>query len=139
VRDGSENTPPGYLYIRRLAGSAHITPTSGGLFPSSLIAAELRGGAEDFLMLDIEGSAMEPVLRARDEILIDCRRTVPAQPGVFALDQGLGPVVRWVEFVPASNPPRYRVRAESQPPEPYEVETHAAGIIGRVVWFARRV
>lgn len=140
-RDRSESAgaPPGYVSVARLAGSVGVETTSAVLFPTSLIEAEFHGDARDFVIMEVEGPAMEPVLRARDQILIDSRRRVPVQPGLFALDQGLGPVVRWLEFVPGSEPPRYRVRAETPLSEPYEVEASTARLIGRVVWFARRI
>jgi len=135
--------PPGYVYVARLVrqGGAGDTsePAEATLVRERFIRTELRGDPGDFLAAEVEGPAMQPVLQSRDEILIDCRRRAPVQPGLFALDQGLGPVVRWVEFVPGSEPPRYRVRSETPLIEPYEVDADAAGIIGRVVWFGRRL
>jgi transcriptional regulator with XRE-family HTH domain len=140
---GQISAPTGYVYVPRLV-KERVDPEFTGLsaarlYPERLIRLELQGQPEDFWSSDIEGSVMDPVLRSRDEVLIDLRLRTPTQPGLFSLDEGLGPVVRWVEFVPGSIPARYRVRAEDPRVQAYEVQPEAAQMVGRVVWFARRL
>ena len=131
-----------YVGVARLPSETRDAPSRRGgagtvLFSERLISIEFRGKPDDFVVIEIEGSAMAPVLRPRDEILVDMRQKRPAQPGLFALDEGLGPIVRWTEFVPGSDPPRYRIRAEDQQTPPYEVQADTARILGRAVWLGR--
>lgn len=108
------------------------------LVPRSLVVDVLRGKPSDFLLINVRGDSMEPDFRHGDQILIDRRDVSPAQPGPFALWDG-----DWGEYV-IKNVERTRsgdVRifssnkkytAESAPSE-------ATRIIGRPVWFGRRI
>jgi len=109
------------------------------LLPSALIRGELRGAPLDFLAMDVEGQSMEPVLESGDRILIDRRKTNPSQGGLFVIWDGNGLVAKWLERVPDSDPPRLRVFSENQRFTSYDVLTEEARVIGRVVWFARRL
>lgn len=109
------------------------------LFPERLIVRELRGKPLDFLAMEVEGQSMEPVLMSGDQVLIDRRKVNPSQPGVFSLWDGYGLVVKWVERVHDSDPPKLRVMSENKRFSEYEVLAEEARIIGRVVWFARRM
>jgi phage repressor protein C with HTH and peptisase S24 domain len=109
------------------------------LIPESLIRTELGGDPEDFRLVRIEGSTMSPVLEHGDQVIVDHRRQIPAEPGLFLLDEGMGPVARWVQYIPGSDPPRYRISSENPRFDAYEVAATGAKLIGRIVWYARRV
>ena len=108
------------------------------LIPRALIVDLLRGKPTDFILLDVRGDSMEPDFHHGDQILIDRRDTSPAQPGPFALWDG-----EWGEYV-VKNVERSRsgeVRIFSTNPK-YQsemVETQSTRIIGRPVWFGRRL
>jgi len=143
-----EGLPEGYVAVPTL----EIKPGMGGggyaeddlmgppaLLPERLIVHDLRGKPLDFLLMEVEGQSMEPVLMSGDQVLIDRRKTNPSQPGIFSLWDGYGLVVKWVERVHDSDPPRLRVMSENKRFSDYEVLAEEARIIGRVVWFARRM
>lgn len=110
------------------------------LLPRRLIESELRGTAEDFALIEIEGQSMEPVLLSGDRVLIDRRSTNPSQAGIFALWDGFGIVVKWLDRIrDGGDVPRLRVLSENARFEPYEITLDEANIIGRVVWYARRL
>ncbi|HUX17073.1 MAG TPA: S24 family peptidase, partial [Phycisphaerae bacterium] len=142
-----DGPPAGYVAVPTL----EVRPGMGGagyadddlmgppaLFPEQLVIHELRGEALDFLAIDVEGPSMEPVLQSGDRILIDRRKVNPSQAGAFALWDGFGLVVKWVERIHDSEPPKLRVMSENERFSQYEVLLEEARIIGRVVWFARR-
>jgi phage repressor protein C with HTH and peptisase S24 domain len=133
VRPRPGSGPPG------VPQSEETNPGDAVLLPEGLIRVELRGRPEDFLVTEVEGSSMAPLLESGDRVLIDRRRTSPAEPGIFALDEGLGISLKWVEFIPHSEPRRYRIRAESRRFEPYDILAENASLVGRVVWFSRRI
>lgn len=139
--------PPERDYV-----SVEVLPTFGGaggggngdgdrakaLVPRALIVDMLRGRPDDFLLIDVRGDSMEPDFHHGDQILVDRRDVSPAQPGPFALWDG-----EWGEYV-VKNVERSRageVRIFSSNPK-YQTElAQAEGtrIIGRPVWFGRRL
>lgn len=111
---------------------------SVALVPRAMIVDVLRGQPGDFLLIDVRGDSMEPDFWHGDQILVDKRDCSPAQPGPFALWDG-----EWGEYV-VKNVERVRsgeVRIFSSNPK-YSQEAapaEATRIIGRPVWFGRRL
>lgn len=106
--------------------------------PRTLIEDELRGKAPDFEMIDVRGDSMTPDFQHGDQILIDKRDRNPRQPGPFALWDGDGYVLKVVERIPGRMG-WYRVFSVNDRYSPYEVEETETTIMGRPVWFARRL
>lgn len=108
------------------------------LVPSYLIRSVLRGQPSDFVLIRVRGDSMEPVFRQDDELLIDKRDRSPTQPGPFALwDAEWGEyVVKNVERVPGG---RVRIFSQNDKYTPAEVANQETNILGRPVWFGRRL
>jgi len=106
--------------------------------PRRLIEEELRGHPEDFVLIDVRGDSMFPDFLHGDQILADKRDRDPRQPGSFALWDGDGYVVKLVERVPHKRG-WYRIFSANERYTAYEVEETEATILGRPVWFARRL
>lgn len=108
---------------------------SVALLPRALVEDELRAKPTDLLVIDVRGNSMEPLFLHGDQIVIDRRDRNPVQPGPFALWDGDGYVVKNVERVAK----RLRVFSSN----PLYSEAHYAPdeieIMGRTVWFARRL
>lgn len=108
------------------------------LISSSLIHHELRGRPSDFLLINVRGDSMEPDFRHGDQLLVDTRDTSPAQPGPFALWDG-----EWGEYVVKNlervEGGRVRMFSTNQKYAASEINHEATKIIGRPVWFARRL
>lgn len=105
------------------------------LLPRTLVEDELHASPDDILVIDCRGDSMEPKFKQGDQIVIDRRDRNPVQPGPFALRDGDYYVVKYVEKVGAklrlfSSNGMYSESLE----DPDNVE-----IMGRPVWFARRV
>lgn len=109
-----------------------------GLVPRRLIVDELRAKATDFLLIDTRGDSMSPDFVHGDQILIDKRDTNPIQPGAFALWDGDGYVIKLVERIPQRNG-WYRIFSSNERYQSYEVSAEDVTILGRPVWFARRL
>ena len=109
-----------------------------GLVPRHLIEREFRGRAADFRLINVRGDSMEPVFRHGDQLLIDTRDRSPIQPGPFALFDGDAYVVKLVERVPGKRG-WYRVFSANDRYSPAEIEETDTTIMGRPVWFARRL
>lgn len=108
------------------------------LISRALIEDELRAKPSDLLMIEARGSSMEPDFQHGDQILIDRRDCNPVQPGAFALWDGDGYVVKMVERVPMK-PGFYRLFSSNAKFSAYEVEAEQVRIMGRPVWFGRRL
>lgn len=109
-----------------------------GLVPRRFVEDELRAKSEDLLLIDVRGDSMEPDFQHGDQILIDRRDCDPLQPGSFALWDGDGYVVKLVERVPQRRG-FYRVFSANARYTAYEVDAEDVKIMGRPVWFARRL
>jgi phage repressor protein C with HTH and peptisase S24 domain len=106
--------------------------------PRRLIEEELRGKPSDFELIDVRGDSMQPDFEHGDQILIDKRDRDPRQPGPFALFDGDGYVVKLVERIPQRRG-WYRIFSANERYTPYEIEEQETTIMGRPVWFARRL
>ncbi len=108
-------------------------------FSRHLIQVELRIPPRHLLAMVAEGNSMEPDFRGGDLILVDTRRTALAQPGAFCLWDGDGHVIKYIEKVPGTDPVKVRLISANGIYEPAERLADEIGLIGRVVWYARRV
>jgi phage repressor protein C with HTH and peptisase S24 domain len=108
-------------------------------FSRDLIENELRAPPDKLLAMVAEGNSMEPEFRGGDQILVDTRRRSLAQPGAFCLWDGDGHVIKYLERVPDSEPVRVRVVSANDIYEPRERLLDEIGLIGRVIWFGRRI
>jgi phage repressor protein C with HTH and peptisase S24 domain len=109
-----------------------------GLVSRQLIEQELRAKVSDLLLIEARGESMMPDFMHGDQILIDRRDCNPVQPGSFALWDGDGYVIKLVERVPHKIG-WYRIFSANNRYSAYEVECEQIKIMGRPVWFARRL
>lgn len=138
---------PGYVPIQRV--SVPVGMGGGGFmerddpdtafFAEQLILHQLRAKPRDIRYMELRGQSMSPVLEHGDQVLIDLRDLDPSQAGIFVLWDGEGLVCKWVSRVHGSEPPKLRLRSENTRFEPYEPLADECRIMGRVVWFARRI
>ncbi len=85
-------------------------------------------------LTEVRGDSMEPTLRSGDQILVDLSDTNISIPGVCALRNG---AIKRVERVPGSN--RVRLTSDNDRHGTYEVPAETVKVLGRVVWFGRRL
>lgn len=108
------------------------------LVSRSLIEHELRGKASDFLLINVRGDSMEPDFRHGDQLLVDKRDKSPAQPGPFAVWDG-----EWGEYVVKNvervGDGRVRMFSSNAKYSAVEVQHEETRIVGRPVWFGRRL
>ncbi len=109
-----------------------------GLVPRHLVHDQLRAKPRDLLLIEARGDSMQPDFQHGDQILIDRRDVNPIQPGTFALWDGDGYVVKLVERIPQRQG-WYRVFSSNDRYQSYEVDAESIRIMGRPVWFARRL
>ena len=108
------------------------------MVPRRLVVDELRASPKDLLLIEVRGDSMEPDFWHGDQILIDRRDRNPIQPGPFALWDGEAYVIKLVERVPGQRGV-YRVFSVNERYSAYEIEDGEQVIMGRPVWFGRRL
>ena len=123
-------------------GGANLEQEPGGndwYFDAGWIRYELRASARNLWVISIDGDSMEPVLYSGDKVMIDLSRTAPSPPGIFVLHDGIELVAKQLEYISNSEPPRVLIRSENARYRDYERTIEEVNIIGRVIWFARRL
>jgi phage repressor protein C with HTH and peptisase S24 domain len=90
-------------------------------------------------IIEVLGDSMEPTLRSGDRVLVDMADRCPSPPGVFALWDGFGIVVKRIEHLLRSDPPRLRITSDNPHHTTYDLTSDEVNIIGRIVWIGRRI
>lgn len=108
-------------------------------FSRDLIERELRASPQHLLAMVAEGNSMEPEFFGGDMILVDTRRKSLAQPGAFCLWDGDGHVIKFIETIPDTSPLKVRVVSRNPLYEPRERLADDINLVGKVIWFGRRV
>jgi phage repressor protein C with HTH and peptisase S24 domain len=110
-----------------------------GLVPRQLVENELRGHPDNFQLINVRGDSMEPIFSHGDQLLVDLRDRNPIQPGPFAIMDDSGAyLVKLVERIPGKRG-FYRIFSANERYSETEVEETETTIMGRPVWFARRL
>ena len=107
------------------------------LLPRRLVEDELHAKPNELLVINVRGDSMEPLFCHGDQLVIDKRDTNPTQPGPFALWFDDGYVVKNVERIRKSG--RLRIFSSNSAYSPDEADPGEVTIMGRPVWFARRL
>ncbi len=99
-------------------------------FPTDYVARELRAHARGLSIVEVIGDSMEPKLLPGDRIAVDHSDTNPTPPGIFALWDGFGLVVKHVQRIHGTA----KVLLVSENPiyPPYEVLIDEIKVIGRI-------
>lgn len=118
---------------------AHDAVVGHWQMPEGYLSAELRAAPRTVRIIAVEGDSMAPTLMSGDRVMVDIRRRVPSPPGVFAIWDGLGVCVKRIELIHGSEPPTVRIISDNGQHATYERTAEEANIIGRVIWFGRRV
>jgi len=107
--------------------------------PNEYLRSELRVDAGALRIIEVQGDSMEPTLRSGDRVMINSRDKRPSPPGIFALWDGYGVVVKRLELIPNSEPATVKIISDNHNHSQYDRTVGEVSVIGRVVWFARRV
>lgn len=108
-------------------------------FPRSYVESELRVSARNLVVLEVIGDSMHPTLESGDRVLVNMSDCRVSQPGVFVLWDGDGTVVKRLELVPGTEPPKLRRISDNPLHGTYEVLADDTKIVGRAVWYGRRM
>ena len=90
-------------------------------------------------VIEVIGDSMSETLHSGDRILVDMSDRNPARPGVFVVWDSDATVVKRLEKIPASDPAILVLISDNKNHRTYEVPAELVNVVGRVVWFARRL
>jgi phage repressor protein C with HTH and peptisase S24 domain len=80
---------------------------------------------------------MEPLLSPGDRVAVDTKQKAPTPPGVFCLWDGLGILIKRLEYMPEKK--LVRVSSANDAYATYDQELADISIQGRVVWAGRQI
>lgn len=93
----------------------------------------------ELAVIEVIGDSMGDTLNSGDRILVDMSDRNPARPGVFVIWDSDATVVKRLEKIPASDPAKLVLISDNKNHRAYEVPAELVTVVGRVVWFARRL
>ena len=82
---------------------------------------------------------MVPLFEYDDMVMLDYSKTSPSPPGIFILYNGVGLVTKRIEIIPSTTPQMLRISSKNLSYSSYQRRIDEVHIVGRVVWFARRL
>ncbi|WP_419905068.1 XRE family transcriptional regulator [Kiloniella sp.] len=107
--------------------------------PSDYLRSELSVSPAAARIIEVQGDSMTPTLHSGDRVMIDTNDQRPTPPGIFALWDGIGVVVKRLEHVPNSDPALLRISSDNANHNEYQRTFDEVNIIGRIIWYGRRV
>lgn len=100
---------------------------------------QMQLSSADLISIEVDGDSMSPTLESGDRIMINRNDKNPASGGVFAIHDSDALVVKRVERIPATEPARLKLISDNPNHGTYEVPATETNILGRVVWYARKL
>lgn len=102
--------------------------------PPSFLQGEVRLQPRKTDVLAVDGPSMVPDLLPGDRVFIDRSHTDPRQGGIFAVREDGGVIIKHVEVVRGSDPPRIVCKSSNPTYAPFELilDGDNVAIIGRV-------
>jgi len=139
---GKAAPPPGILRIEELdvrASAGHgLDGESGRVIaewqmPSEVVRYYSSAAPQDLRFITVLGDSMEPTLQPGQRVLVDIGDRTPTPPGIFVVWDGLGLVIKRVQALAHSEPPRVKITSDNPKYEGYERSLAEAYIQGRVI------
>jgi len=101
--------------------------------PTGIVRGYSTAPAAELRIITVIGDSMEPTLLPGQRILVDTGDRKPSPPGIFVVWDGLGLVVKRIQLLPHSEPPRVKIASDNAKYDPYERAIDEAYIQGRVI------
>lgn len=101
--------------------------------PPAYLRGEFHVDPRNVRIIEVAGDSMTPTLMPHDRILVDISHRQPSPPGVYALWDGFGLVVKRVEILHGTDPLRVLLSSDNPYHPDRELTLDEAHIAGRVV------
>lgn len=103
------------------------------MMPRELMKLATVAGEDRVKIVSVVGNSMAPTFSPTDRIMVDTSDRLPSPPGIFVVWDGLGLVVKRIEYIPHSDPATIRITSDNARYAPYERSLEEAHIQGRVI------
>jgi phage repressor protein C with HTH and peptisase S24 domain len=122
-------------YANELIADGKVTDKVLGswVFPVALLHNELHVRESDLDIIRVEGDSMLPTLSPGDRVMVNRRHTRPSPDAIYAIDNGLGIVVKRLELVLGSDPIKVIIKSDNPAHGDQTMLAEEIRIIGRVV------
>ena len=100
---------------------------------------QMQLASADLISIEVDGDSMSPTLESGDRVMINRNDRNPAIGGVFAIHDSDALVVKRIERIPSTDPAQLKLISDNPNHGTYEVPAAETNILGRVVWYARRI
>ena len=107
-------------------------------FPKAEFRNLFGAQPDGIVILEVVGDSMVPTLVPGERVIVNTRDVSATPPGIFVVWDGLGLVLKRVEYVAHSDPPRVRIMSDNARYDAYERELGDAAIQGRVIGSLQR-
>ena len=101
--------------------------------PAEFVRVATNAALENIRIITVVGDSMPVTFRPYDKVMVDTEDRTPSPPGIFVVWDGLNLVLKRVEYIAHSEPPRVRILSENPEYQPYERVVDEAYIQGRVL------
>jgi phage repressor protein C with HTH and peptisase S24 domain len=101
--------------------------------PSGIVRGYSTAPQTELRIITVIGDSMEPSLQPGQRVLVDTGDRTPTPPGIFVVWDGLGLVVKRLQVLPHSEPPRVKISSDNAKYDAYERTLEEAYIQGRVI------
>ncbi len=115
-----------------LTGGAE-KPVAQWQLPTEIVRSYTTAPASELRIITVMGDSMEPTLMPGQRVMVDTGDRLPSPPGIFVVWDGLGLVVKRLQVLPHSDPPRVKISSDNIKYDTYERTMDEAYIQGRVI------
>jgi phage repressor protein C with HTH and peptisase S24 domain len=102
-------------------------------FPRGEFKEMFGANPGDIVIIQVIGDSMLGTLNPGERVFVNLKDRTPSPPGIFVVWDGIGLVMKRVEYLAHSKPPRIRIMSDNPKYEPYERTIDEAFIQGRVI------
>jgi transcriptional regulator with XRE-family HTH domain len=88
--------------------------------PTEFVRVATNAAMENIRIITVVGDSMPVTFRPYDKVMVDTEDKTPSPPGIFVVWDGLSLVLKRVEYIAHSEPPRVRILSENPEYQPYE-------------------
>lgn len=124
---------------RRPESSPHLAAAQAQRFQREWIRQTLNANPGSLRVFSVQDDSMAPTLCQNDTVLLDISMTQPNPPGIFALNDGIGIILKRVERIKKPAHAALRILSDNPHYAPDERAPEEIQIVGRVVWFSRKL
>lgn len=116
-----------------LKEDADFVPAARWSIPTDISKQYKDGSPGQIQLLQVHENVMEPDFKRGENVLLDLSDVMPSPPGVFAVSDGFGLMIRHCELLPDSEHSAVKISAKSKGFQTQTLALDDFKIIGRVI------